>query len=65
MKKLYAYKRLIRVYSDSMDDTTIRTIMISGHQVIHISDVDTPTFFIDSRSEPYVRAPEYDIVVGE
>jgi hypothetical protein len=60
MKKLYAYKKLIRVYSDKEDDSTV---MQSGHKVIHLSDIDIPTFFIDNRREPYVRAPEYDIVI--
>jgi hypothetical protein len=63
MKKLYAYKKLIRVYSNTKE--LYETVMQSGHKVIHLSDVDIPTFFIDSRSEPYIRAPEYDIVIGE
>lgn len=59
MSKLYAYKQLIRIYEPG--DKVYKSTMYSGHKVIHLSDVDVPIFFMESKEHPYVRSPEYDI----
>lgn len=63
MSKLYAYKQTICIYEPG--DRVYKSTMHSGHKVIHLSDIDVPIFFMESKDQPYVRAPEYDIEIKE
>jgi hypothetical protein len=59
MKRLYAYKRRIKIHTEGYPYNSL----VQGTKIIHLADVDLPDLYIDEEDKSYDRAPDYDIVI--